>query len=112
MNTERAEHLEPTDRWLTDGHRVWRAGGGPTVCVMGDPGQGSLFDDADAHQLLDAALVACAPRLRAALEDCARRLETCCHHSGSAAEYAHLAVKQYRDLIAETRGQRPRGDRL
>jgi hypothetical protein len=73
---------------------------------MGDPGQGSLFDDADAIQARDATLVACAPRLVAALDECARRLENCCHHTGTAAEYAHLAVKYYRALIAEAKGKR------
>jgi len=76
--------------------------------MLGDPTQPSLFDDADAHQLRDAQLIACAPRIRAALEECAKRLETCCHHSGTAAEYAHLAVQRYRDLIAESFGKHPR----
>jgi len=102
MNDQAAEH------WATDGRRVWRAPGGPTVCVMGDPGQGSLFDDATDIQARDAAMVACAPRLVTALEECAKRLETCCHFSGSAAEYAVLAVKQYRDLIALARGRHPK----
>lgn len=93
--------------WATDGRRVWRSPGGPTVCVMGDPGQGSLFDDADELHARDAAMVVCAPRLVAALEECAKRLECCCHHSGTAAEYAVLAVKHYRDLIAEARGHHP-----
>lgn len=95
------------ERWDTDGHRVWRAPGGPTVCLLGDPHQAQLFQDADAHQLRDALLIARAPQLRAALADCARRLESCCHHSGTAAEYAHLAVQGYRDLIAETHGEHP-----
>lgn len=100
---DRVEH------WTTNGHRVLRAAGGPTVCVLGDPLQPSLFTDADdtVHQWRDAALIATAPRLRAALAECAKRLETCCHFTGSAAEYAHLAVKGYRDLIAESHGQHP-----
>lgn len=89
------------EQWETDGVRVWRAPGGPTVCMMGDPTQRSLFNDESEHQARDAQLVKCAPRLAVALAECATRLETCCHHSGSAAEYANLAVKQYRDLIAE-----------
>jgi hypothetical protein len=107
--TAAPEHADQdqAERWATDGSRVWRAPGGPTVCVLGDPTQGSLFADADAHQLRDAQLIACAPRLRAALAECAKRLETCCHFSGSAAEYAHLAVKGYRDLIAESHGRHP-----
>lgn len=95
------------EAWATDGRRVWRAPAGPTVCMMGDPTQGSLFDDASEHQARDAALIACASRLRAALADCARRLESCCHYSGSTAEYALLAVKEYRDLIAESHGRKP-----
>lgn len=93
--------------WATDGRRVWRAPRGPTVCTMGDPTQGSLFDDADAHLMRDAVMVACTPRLVAALEECAKRLETCCHHSGTTAEFSHQAVKGYRDLIAEAKGRRP-----
>jgi len=98
---------DQVEHWTTDGHRVLRAAAGPTVCVLGDPLQPSLFADAAdmAHQWRDAALIATAPRLRAALAECAKRLETCCHHTGTAAEYAHLAVRGYRDLIAESHGQ-------
>jgi hypothetical protein len=101
--------MNELDSWATDGHRVWRAPGGPTVCVLGDPTQGQLFDDAEhiAHQLRNAALIVCAPRLQAALLECAARLERCCHHSGSGAEFAHLAVRQYRQLVAESKGQKP-----
>lgn len=102
---EPASDLDQAERWVTDGLRVQRGPGGPTVCLLGDPTQGSLFDDQPPHQYRDAALIACAPRLRAALWECAKRLETCCHHSGTAAEYAHLAVKRYRDLIAESHGR-------
>lgn len=97
------------ERWTSDGHRIRRARGGPTVCMMGDPQQPSLFDDSDTlnQQLQDADLIACAPRLRAALDDCAKRLEKCCHVNGIEAEYAHEAVRAYRDLIAESRGRKP-----
>ena len=98
---------DQAERWHTDGVRVSRGPGGPTVCMLGDPTQRQLFQDADAHQQNDAWLIATAPRLRAALQECAKRLETCCHHTGTAAEYAHLAVKGYRDLIAESHGQAP-----
>ena len=102
----KAQHAPATlttaERW---GHR-WpprvACASGRTVCVMGDPTQGSLFDDVELHQLRDAALIACAPRLAAALADCANRLERCCAQ-GSAAEYSHLAVREYRQLLAEPR---------
>jgi hypothetical protein len=97
------------EQWATDGYRVWRAPGGPTVCTMGEPSQPSLFGD-DVHQQRDAQAIVCLPRLLVALEECAKRLETCCHHTGTAAEYAHQAVKGYRDLLAEARGQKPRGE--
>ena len=84
--------------WATDGHRVWRAIDGPTVCVLGDPTQLPLFDDATVR-LQDAALIVCAPLLASALKECADRLERCCHHTGTAAEYAHAAVKEYRQLL-------------
>lgn len=100
---ERAQDL--AEQWATDGHRVTRSPAGPTVCVLGDPTQPQLFEDSDAWQRRDAALIAAAPRLRAALVECANRLENCCHFNGTAAEYAHLAVKGYRDLIAESHGQ-------
>lgn len=96
------------EQWATDGRRVWRAPGGPTVCVIGDPGQGELFADVEMQRLYDAELIARAPQLRAALVECAKRLETCCHHNGITAEYAHAAVKGYRDLIAATHGQHGR----
>ena len=108
MKPKRTDSHDQAERWATDGHRVWRAPGGPTVCVIGDPGQHQLFPDARPHQLRDAALIATAPRLRAALAECALRLETCCHFNGTAAEYAHLAVKAYRELIAESHGEHPK----
>lgn len=89
--------------WVTDGKRIRRGSiAGPVICTMGDPAQASLFE-ADAIEYADARLIVCLPRIIEALAECAHRLETCCHFSGSGAEYAHLAVKQYRDLIAEAR---------
>ena len=100
---------EVPELWGTDGNRVWRGDRGPTVCLLGDPRQPQLFDDADTMevQLMDAQLISCAPRLRAALLECARRLESCCHFTGTQAEYARLAVQGYRDLIAESFGKQP-----
>jgi hypothetical protein len=99
---------QQAEQWATDGHRVWRAPSGPTVCMLGDPTQPSLFEDAQTTALRyrDGQLIACAPRLVAALAECADRLERCCHHSGSAAEYAVLAVKEYRQLVQEARSLR------
>ena len=94
------------EHWYTDGKRVRRGRGGPVLCTLGDPAQGSLFEP-DLTDYKYAQLIACAPRLMQALEECAKRLETCCHFSGSAAEYSVLAVKGYRDLIAEARGLPP-----
>jgi hypothetical protein len=94
--------------WVTDGVLVRRGPGGPVVCTMGDLAQPSLFaGDLTTFQLLDARMVACAPRLVAALEECAHRLETCCHHGGTTAEYSLAAVKGYRDLIAQARAIKP-----
>jgi hypothetical protein len=103
-----AVNFQQAEPWATDGHRVWRAPSGPTVCMLGDPTQPSLFDDAEttAMHYRDAAMIVCAPRLVAALAECADRLERCCHHSGSAAEFAMLAVKEYRQLVREARSMR------
>jgi len=108
MTSKQAARWPDAERWTTDGHRVWRAPSGPTVCMLGDPTQPSLFDDADttAVKYKDARMISCAPRLAAALAECADRLERCCHHSGSAAEYAMLAVKEYRELVAVARSIR------
>lgn len=103
-----AVNFQQAEQWGTDGHRVWRAPAGPTVCMLGDPTQPSLFDDAEttAMHYRDASMIVCAPRLVAALAECADRLERCCHHSGSAAEFAMLAVKEYRQLVHEARSMR------
>jgi len=98
---------DTVERWQTDGNRVWRAPGGPTVCVLGDPLQPSLFADVDSHQWRDAALIACAPRLAAALADCATRLERAYQLPGAATEFIHLAVRDCRQLLAEAKGIHP-----
>jgi hypothetical protein len=55
----------------------------------------------------NAHLIAAAPRLLAALADCANRLERCCIHSGSDKEFAAHAVEDYRALISTASSGKP-----
>jgi len=86
--------------WHVDGRRILRADGS-LVATIGDASQGNLFPP-DERERADADLLACAPRLVVALEDCAQRLESSCN-SGTVAEHTFAAVEGYRKLIAAAR---------
>jgi hypothetical protein len=55
----------------------------------------------------NARLIAAAPEMAEALEECANRLKRAAIHLGSDEEFAEAAVAKYRALLARIRGDAP-----
>lgn len=85
--------LPPPEVWCTDGVVIWREPGGPTICAVLERTERAYY----------ARLIAAAPRLLHALDGCANRLERCVLYAGSDADFAALAVQEYRELLREVR---------